>query len=193
MASKWYTAKGDDGYTGVIGGARVPKYDKRTEAFGTVDEASSALGLARAVSRDDQLGALILTIQRDLHKLMADLATTPEASSSAPARLASERLTWLDRTVDELGAGIALPPEFIVPGDSHAGAALDLARAVVRRAERQVAQLTHAGGLRSDLPLVYLNRLSSLLFLMARAADRAAGVERFTLAADDSGAEKPGG
>jgi cob(I)alamin adenosyltransferase len=191
MVSKWYSARGDDGYTGVIGGGRVPKYDKRTEAFGTVDEASAALGLARALVQDGRLRALILEVQRDLHKLMADLATTPDAAS-APIRLAAERLTWLDRTVEQQGSEITLPPEFIVPGDSRAGAALDLARAVVRRAERLVAQLTHAGGLRSDLPLVYLNRLSSLLFLMARAADRAEGVEQFTLAREDLHPDTPG-
>ena len=180
---KWYTKTGDDGYTGVLGRERVPKYADRPAACGTVDEASAALGLARAQISDAQLAGLVLTIQRDLYKLMADLATLPEAATRPPW-LKEDRLTWLEETTDGLGSTVALPPAFIVPGDSIPGAALDLARTIVRRAERLVARLLHDGELRSDTPLKYLNRLSSLLFLMARSADTAAGVEHFTLAAD---------
>jgi cob(I)alamin adenosyltransferase len=115
---------------------------------------------------------------------MADLATLPE-TATRPPWLGSSRLDWLEACTEELGATIQMPKAFIVPGDSLAGATLEVARAVVRRAERLVARLTHGGEVRDDVPLKYLNRLSSLLFVLARLEDKAAGVARFTLAADD--------
>ncbi len=183
MDIKWYTATGDDGYTGVLGRDRVPKYAVRPDAYGTVDEASAVLGLARAQVTHEPLHGLILSIQRDLYNLMADLATQPE-SATRPPWLQAERLHWLEQNTDVLGAQVEMPRAFIVPGDSIGSATLDLARTVVRRAERLVARLSHEGELRDDTPLKYLNRLSSLLFVMARVADLAAGVENFTLAAD---------
>ena len=179
----WYTGTGDDGYTSVLGRGRVPKYADRPEAYGTVDEASAMLGLARAQARDGRVREAVLIIQRDLHRLMADLATAPE-SATRPAWLGAERLAWLETMTDKLGCEAQLPQAFIIPGDSVGGALLDVARTVVRRAERLVARLTHDGHVRDDAPLKYLNRLSSLLFLMARLEDGAEGVERFTLATD---------
>ena len=184
METNWYTRTGDDGYTGVLGRERVPKYADRPEAYGTVDEASAVLGLARAQARESRVRELLLATQRDLYYLMADLATLPE-TATRPPWLASSRLDWLEACTEELGAAIQMPKAFIVPGDSLAGATLEVARAVVRRAERLVARLTHDGEVRDDVPLKYLNRLSSLLFVLARLEDMAAGVERFTLAADD--------
>ena len=181
---KWYTRTGDDGYTGVLGRERVPKYAERPDAYGTVDEASAFLGLARAQIRDRRLRGMLLLIQRDLYKLMGDLATLPEAATRPPW-LAEERLEWLEQATNQLGNEIELPPAFIVPGDSAGGAALEVARTVVRRAERLVAKLSHDGELRNDTPLKYLNRLSSVLFVMGRIEDKAEGVEQFTLAADD--------
>lgn len=184
METKWYTGTGDDGFTGVLGRERVPKYALRPEAYGTVDEVSAFMGLARAQAQDDRVRGLLLTIQRDLYNLMADLATLPETATRAPW-LTVERLAWLEVQTDALGAEIEMPKAFIVPGDSVGGAALEIARTVVRRAERLVARLSHEGELRDDTPLKYLNRLSSLLFLMGRLEDRAEGVTRFTLAAGD--------
>jgi cob(I)alamin adenosyltransferase len=184
MDMKWYTGAGDDGFTGVLGRDRVPKYAIRPDTYGTVDEASTFLGLARAQARDTRVRALIISIQRDLYGLMGDLATVPE-SATRPPWLAADRLDWLERQTDALGAEVEMPKAFIVPGDSLAGATLDIARTVTRRAERLVARLAHEGELRDDTPLKYLNRLSSLLFVLARVEDRAAGVERFTLAAGD--------
>ena len=181
MNNKWYTGTGDDGFTGVLGRERVPKYAIRPEAYGTVDEASACLGLARAQARDERLRGLIISVQRDLYNLMGDLATVPE-SATRPPWLATDRLDWLEAQTDALGAEVEMPRAFIVPGDSLAGATLDIARTVTRRAERLVARLAHEGELRDDTPLKYLNRLSSLLFVLARVEDRAAGVERFTLA-----------
>jgi len=181
--TKWYTATGDDGYTGLLGRERVPKYAARPSAYGAVDEASAALGLARAQALDQRVRAALVAAQRDLYKMMSDLATLPEAATRPPW-LPEERLAWLERSTDEFGAEVDMPRDFIVPGDSVAGGALDLARTIVRRAERHVAYLTHQGELRSDTPLRYLNRLSSLLFVLARIEDKASGVDEFTLAAE---------
>ncbi len=184
MEIKWYTGAGDDGYTGVLGRERVPKYADRPAAYGTVDEASAVLGLARAHAQDRQVRRLILAIQRDLYKLMADLATLPEVATRPPW-LGEDRLAWLEQETDALGRRVEMPPAFIVPGDSVGGSWLELARTVVRRAERIVARLTHDGEVRTATPLKYLNRLSSLLFVMARVEDRAEGVVHFTLAAEE--------
>ncbi len=183
MDIKWYTGAGDDGFTGVLGRERVPKYAIRPEAYGTVDEVSAFLGAARAQAQGERVRGLIVSIQRDLYCMMGDLATVPESATRSPW-LAAERLDWLEAQTDALGAEVDMPRAFIVPGDSLAGAALEIARTVTRRAERLVARLAHEGELRDDTPLRYLNRLSSLLFVLARVEDRAAGVERFTLAAD---------
>jgi cob(I)alamin adenosyltransferase len=184
METHWYTGVGDDGYTGVLGRERMPKYAERPEAYGTVDEASAALGLARAQARDPRTQELLLAAQRDLYHLMADLATLPE-TATRPAWLVATRLDWIEVCTEGLGATIQMPKAFLVPGDSVAGATLEVARTVVRRAERLVARLTHEGEVRDDVPLKYLNRLSSLLFVLARIEDKAAGVERFTVASDE--------
>lgn len=184
MNTKWYTGTGDDGYTGVLGRERVPKYADRPEGYGTVDEASAVLGMARAHAHDKQVRQLTLAIQRDLYKLMADLATLPE-TATRPPWLGEDRLAWLEQKTDALGKRVEMPPAFILSGDSVGGAWLDVARTVVRRAERIVAKLAHDGELRNDTPLKYLNRLSSLIFVMARVEDRVEGVEQFTLAADE--------
>jgi cob(I)alamin adenosyltransferase len=184
MEMSWYTGAGDDGYTGVLGRERVPKFADRPEAYGTVDEASAVLGVARAQAREARTRELVLAVQRDLYFLMADLATLPE-TASRPPWLAPSRLDWLEECTQQVGATIQMPKAFIVPGDSLASATLEVARTVVRRAERLVARMTHDGEVRDDVPLKYLNRLSSLLFVLARSEDRAAGVERFTLASGD--------
>ena len=184
MDIKWYTGTGDDGYTGVLGHERVPKYADRPDAYGTADEASAILGMARVQAKDKQVRQLILAIQRDLYKLMADLATLPEAATRPPW-LGDERLTWLEQKTDALGKRRRDAAGVHHSGDSVGGAWLDIARTVVRRAERIVAKLTHDGEMRNDTPLKYLNRLSSLLFVMARVEDKAEGVEQFTLAAED--------
>ncbi len=181
---KWYTGTGDDGFTGVLGRERVPKYALRPEAYGTVDEASAFLGMARAHAKAPGVAATLLTVQRDLYTMMADLATLPETATREPW-LKEERLDWLEEQTEAFGRHVQMPKEFIVPGDSQPGACLEICRTVVRRAERLVARLSHEGELRNDVPLRYLNRLSSLVFVLGRVEDKAAGVEHFTLARDD--------
>lgn len=161
----FYTRKGDDGYTGLLGEGRVPKYHRRPESVGAVDEASSALGLARAICSAPQIAPLILEVQRDLYLLMAELAATPEESDKFHA-IDDGKVSWLEAHIDNLSQAVNLPHEFIVPGDSAGSAALDLARTTTRRAERRVAELYHLKEISNANLLNYLNRLSSLCFVL---------------------------
>lgn len=182
---KFYTATGDEGYTDLLGAERVPKYAPRPTAYGTLDEVSSALGLARATARAECSGEILLGIQRHLYQIMTELAATPEAAARFRQTTADD-VARLERMIDELEVDIELPNEFVIPGDTLPGAALDLARAVTRRAERIVARLIHQGEFDNREVLRYLNRLSSLLFVLARYEDAAAGVTNVTLARHDT-------
>lgn len=181
---KLYTGTGDDGYTGLLGGDRVPKHDLRPEACGTVDELSSALGLARSTAVSDHSRQILLGVQRRLYQLMTELATTRE--TAGPFRkTTSEDVADLENLIDDLAAEAVIPREFIIPGDTVSGSTLDLARSVARRAERVVSRLIHAGRFENREVLRYLNRLSSLLFVLARFEDTEAGIGRATLARED--------
>jgi cob(I)alamin adenosyltransferase len=170
----FYTRLGDQGYTDLLGG-RVAKYDERPEALGTIDEATSAIGFARAIALSERTKTIIIDVQRDLYLMMAELAFTPEMRQGA-YHVTSEHVARIERETDQLEADVPLPPHFILPGDSMGGAALDVARTVVRRAERLVVQLAHNGGFENEQVLAYLNRLSSLLFILGRFEDQTAGV-----------------
>jgi cob(I)alamin adenosyltransferase len=180
---KYYSGTGDEGYTDLLGDERVPKYAPRPEAYGTIDELSSALGLARATVQAGRSREILLHVQRQLYHLMTELAATPQAAARFP-RTTADDVAQLERLTDELGAQIQLPREFILPGDTLAGAALDLARTVARRAERIVTRLVHENEFDNTQVLRYLNRLSALLFVLARYEDAAAGVTHITLAKD---------
>lgn len=169
--AKVTTGGGDTGYTSLLGDQRVPKYDARPEAFGTVDEATSALGLARASTADPKVKDIILQTQRDLYMLMGELATPPENRAKVGVRIADERVRWLEDIENELKSEVTIPNKFIIPGDSVEGAALDLARTIIRRAERLTARLSHDGALGEpgeSHALRYLNRLSDMIFILAR-------------------------
>ena len=164
-----YTKTGDDGTTGLLYGGRVPKDDAATEAYGTTDEAVAVLGLARASA--DGLREEILALQRELFVVGADLATNPtERAKLEPgvSLVTAEMTERLERRIDEMVGERALPQAFIVPGANAASGALDLARSVIRRAERNVVALEREG--RDVNPEVrrYLNRLSDLVFVLAR-------------------------
>jgi cob(I)alamin adenosyltransferase len=161
----FYTRRGDDGYTGLLGEGRVPKYHPKPEALGAVDEATSALGLARATCTAPQIGPLILEVQRDLYLLMAELAATSDQSEKFRT-IDDDRVAWLEAQIDTLSQSVTLPHEFIIPGDSTGSAALDLARTTTRRAERRLAELFHLKEISNANLLNYLNRLSSLCFLL---------------------------
>jgi cob(I)alamin adenosyltransferase len=170
----FYTRKGDEGYTDLLGG-RVPKYDARPETYGTLDEATSNIGLARALATSERTKAVLIDVQRDLYTMMAELAFTAEMRQGK-FHITAEHVARIEAETDAIEAEIPLPPHFILPGDTAAGAALDVARAVIRRAERLAVKLAHDGEIDNDQLLAYLNRLSSLLFILARFEDREAGV-----------------
>jgi cob(I)alamin adenosyltransferase len=168
-----YTRLGDDGTTDLLG-ARVTKDDPRIDTLGSLDEATSAIGLARSMVADSRVREDLVVVQRDLYRIMAELAFIPEMRP-ASYDFGVDRVDWLETETDELTVGVDLPREFILPGESVPGAALDVARAVTRRGERLVVALAHAGHQVNPTILGYLNRLSSLLFIAARVEDRAAG------------------
>lgn len=170
----FYTTKGDDGTTGMLGEGRVPKYHARMEALGALDEASAALGMARAQVAGEGSAEVIMQAQRDLYKLMAEVAATPENAEKFHA-IGPERVEWLEEQTDRLGKTVEAAKEFILPGDTAGGAALSLARAIVRRAERRVVALFDAGEIKNEHLQRYLNRLSSLCFVLELVENRAGG------------------
>ncbi len=174
---KIYTRKGDDGTTGLWYGGRVPKYAGRPEAYGSVDEAASALGVARAAAeRDGELYADILRVQNELFVAGAELATAPEAAERLEpgvSKVTQDMVDRLESDIDRYMDRVDLPPKFVIPGGTELSALLDVARTAVRRAERRVAALKDAGELADDIVVTYLNRLSDALFAMARFADEA--------------------
>ncbi|GAP15122.1 ATP:cob(I)alamin adenosyltransferase [Longilinea arvoryzae] len=179
--AKFYTGQGDDGSTGLLGEGRIPKYDLRMEAIGAVDEASAALGVARSQCSRSENQTRILRIQRELYRLMAELAATPQTA----ARFHTIDSNAVRRLEDEIGIleqSVSAPNEFILPGDSSAGAALDLARTIVRRAERRVTEILARGEITNADLGRYLNRLSSLVFLMELSENAASGRENPSLA-----------
>jgi cob(I)alamin adenosyltransferase len=167
---------GDEGYTDLLGPERVAKYDLRPETYGTLDEASSALGLARALSGQERVKEILVRVQHDLYLLMAEVATPAAQLEKLPYRMTAEQADWLDETVKELEGKIELPRQFVLPGASAASAAIDLGRTIVRRAERHAVRLIHEGRMPQGNVLRYLNRLSSLLFVLARFEEYASGI-----------------
>jgi cob(I)alamin adenosyltransferase len=171
---KIYTRKGDDGTTGLWYGGRVPKTDPRTEAYGTLDEAASALGIARSLASDERLRRDILRVQNELFVAGAELATAPEARDRLEdgiSRVTAEMVSDAERGIDSYMAEVDLPPKFVIPGGTQLSAQLDVARAIVRRAERRIVALSEAGGADGSELLPYVNRIADLLFAMARFAD----------------------
>lgn len=170
------TKTGDEGYTDLLGAGRVPKYHRRPEAYGTVDEATSALGLARAHTPQRDLKLWIEDVQRELYVLMAELATPPENYAKVDFKITSGHVERVEELEERLKSHVEIGKEFVIPGKTVSGASLDLARAIVRRAERQVARLYHEGDVTNVHALRYLNRVSDLLFIMARWDEAQAGV-----------------
>lgn len=183
-----YTGQGDEGYTSLLGMERVTKYDLRPEAYGTVDEASAFMGIVRAdPSASDRTRAIILETQRDLWLLMGELATP--SGTKLPKTLQPDRIDWLEEVITQLGSEFPPLNQFVIAGDTMIGARLDVARTVVRRAERHVARLLLEDDLENKEIIRYLNRLSSLLFALARYEEHRIG-EKTTLA-KEAGSKKP--
>ena len=168
---KIFNKRGDTGETSLLFGRRVAKSDLHCEAYGTIDEAVSSLGIARNLVTKDKVKEIILKVQKELFAVNAELATKLEdyerlTSNFTPitAKMANE----LEEIIDEMETEIEMPKSFIIPGSNMGSASLDLSRAIVRRAERRVVTLGERDELRSDAILQYLNRLADLLFILAR-------------------------
>lgn len=173
---KIYTKKGDDGTTSLWYGGRVEKSGLRTDAYGTVDEACSALGVARSLCGpdDEELAGDILRLQDELFIAGAELATAPEAAGRLKdeiSRVTREMVDELDGKIDKYMDRVDLPPQFVIPGGTRLSAQLDVARTLVRRAERKVVKIKLADELASEEVLRFLNRSSDYCFAMARFAD----------------------
>jgi cob(I)alamin adenosyltransferase len=182
------TGRGDDGSTGLLyGGDRISKDDARTEAYGTIDEAVAALGLARArLGLKEEYGVLspglrplrdlVLRFQRELFVVAAELATNPAAwdrLEDGRTRVSAEMVRGVEDVLSDLESRVVMPKEFVVPGDSPTSAGLELARTILRRAERRAVSLGRDGLLPGPYLLPYLNRLADLLWVLARAAEQA--------------------
>ena len=179
--SKVATGKGDEGTTGLLfGGNRISKDDVRTEAYGTVDEATAALGMARAEligltgAGIAALDETILSIQRDLFVVGAELATNPDAWSrleEGRTKVSPKMLARINALLATTEAAIVFPKDFVIPGSSKASSAIELARTIIRRAERWCVTLGREGLLPGEHLLAYMNRLADLLWLLARQAE----------------------
>lgn len=179
--SKVATGKGDEGTTGLLfGGDRISKDDVRTEAYGTVDEATAALGMARAEliglsgAGIAALDETILSIQRDLFVVGAELATNPDAWDrlvEGRTKVSPKMLARINALLAATEAAIVFPKDFVIPGSSKASSAIELARTIIRRAERWCVTLGREGLLPGDHLLAYMNRLADLLWLLARQAE----------------------
>ena len=184
--------RGDLGLTDLIDKQDIPKFDLRIEVLGQLDEASSALGMVRACPVSEGTKSMILEIQRDLCWMMSDLAAV-SAEATERSHTTPERVLYLQTEFHRRTAASPLGNTFIVPGDSQSSATLHLARAIVRRAERYVTLLEQEKGLPNACILPYLNRLSALLYVLARGEDEAEGTAptRARLASDKPPAVRP--
>ena len=172
-----YTKTGDTGDTGLLGGGRVPKDHARVAAYGDVDETNAAIGLARSVEPRDFETPLFESIQRDLFAIGGQLSAPDPvkvAKALTKAQIDSDRVAALERAIDRAEAGLPALASFVLPGGSPKAAALHLARTVCRRAERSVVALSHSDTI-APVIIQYMNRLSDLLFTLARRANAAAG------------------
>ena len=186
MSLRIYTRTGDDGDTGLFGGERVRKDDARVEAYGTVDELNAVLGIARAQAEDLELRDILAAFQDRLFAVGADIATPMETATQrgrvSVERIAPERVEALELLIDRFEGELPPLTRFILPGGSALAAALHLARVVCRRAERRCVTLAHLEEA-AERPALnpevvrYLNRLSDLLFVLARVANHRQGVE----------------
>ncbi|WP_345785229.1 cob(I)yrinic acid a,c-diamide adenosyltransferase [Roseisolibacter sp. H3M3-2] len=179
---KIYTRTGDQGGTALFGGGRVPKDDPRVEAYGDVDELNASLGLARSIELMPRIDEVLVPVQRDLFAIGALLATPDHdkmREQLTKARIDAERIAELEHAIDDCDRELEPLRSFIIPGGTPKAAALHVARTVCRRAERRVVSLAHDVAL-PELVVQYLNRLSDLLFMLARVANRRAGAGEVT-------------
>ncbi len=167
MALK-FSQKGDQGFTSLMGGQRILKSGPRPEAYGTLDEASSALGMGRATALRPETKEIILSIQKDLLLLGAELSTVEEDLDKSPHKITGGHVEKMEHLIETLQKDMVLKKEFIFPGGTIASAAIDLGRTIIRRAERRAVSLSQEKVVTNPEVLRYLNRLADLLFTLAR-------------------------
>ena len=180
---KVYTKFGDSGETSLLYGGRISKNSPNTEAYGITDEAVSVMGLARAFTSDERVNDMLRQLQRELFTIAAELATDPgkyELFQQHFSPVTEEMVTSLEEAIDSLEEEFEMPKVFILPGGSQASSAIDLARCVIRTAERRVVAMAEQDLLTNSLIMTYLNRLGDLLFVLARYEDREIPIERAT-------------
>lgn len=174
VAARVTTRTGDAGETSLFGKGRVRKTDPRIVALGDLDEAQSAIGVARALAPKSAIGQQLLELQQGLYVAMSEVATPARDLARLPARLDAAAVEKLESALDVLKARTSIEGRFVVPGEEPVSAALDYARTVARRAERSVVACVDAGDVGGEVLLPWLNRLSDLLFVLARSAEGAA-------------------
>ncbi|MEC9309485.1 MAG: cob(I)yrinic acid a,c-diamide adenosyltransferase [Chloroflexota bacterium] len=180
---KVYTKFGDKGETSLLYGGRVSKNSVNTEAYGITDEAVSAMGLARALSDNQKVKDILRDLQRELFTIAAELATDPgkyDLFKEHFAPVTQVMVDKLEEIIDSLEEEFEMPKVFVLPGGSPASSAIDMARTIIRTAERRVVAVAESGLLTNELILSYLNRMGDLLFVLARYEDRALPIERAT-------------
>ena len=163
--SDYYTRTGDDGLTGILGKERIAKFSPRIEAIGTLDELNAIFGLAKVSCASKNSKKIISSIQFNLYEIMSELAASPE-NAKIFRKTNNESIEKLENYINEISKIIDPPGKFITPGETYSGAMLDLARTVTRRAERRVAKLYSFGEISNPFLIKYLNRLSSLCFVL---------------------------
>jgi len=170
-----FSKKGDQGETSLLGGQRIPKYDLRPETYGTLDEASSVLGVARAMTDREEIGAILLSVQKDLLVLGAELSALPDVYGKLARTITDGDIARLEKWIDELQEDVPLKNEFIYPGGTVVSSQIDVGRTVVRRAERWAARMKSEGMIPNERINRYLNRLADMLFTLARYEEGKAG------------------
>ncbi|MEA3327152.1 MAG: cob(I)yrinic acid a,c-diamide adenosyltransferase [Chloroflexota bacterium] len=160
-----FTGKGDKGQTGFLGSGKISKNSARIEAVGSVDEAAASLGYARALTDSEKIKSIILQVQKQLYVLMSEISTASNESDQFD-KITENDLSWLENQIKDLEDIVEMPGDFIIPGESPASSALAVARTVVRRAERRTITLLQVGEKFKPILIAYLNRLSSLIFVL---------------------------
>ena len=166
-----FSKKGDTGETSLLGGQRIPKFDPRPEAYGTLDEASSVLGVARGMTANARIKDIILQVQKDLLVMGAEMSTLPEDMGKLAQRIGKAEVDRVEDLIDRLQEEVPFPREFVYPGRNAVSAQIDVGRTVIRRAERRAAELKQKGLLNSAEIHQHLNRLADMLFTLARYAE----------------------
>jgi cob(I)alamin adenosyltransferase len=163
-----FSKRGDKGETSLLGGQRVPKYDPRPETYGVLDEASSIMGVARAMTRNQKIKDILLAVQKDLLMMGAELSALPGDVKKLSKRIDESDVQRIEDLIDDLQREVKLKNEFIYPGETVVSAQIDVARTVIRRAERNAAKMKDDGLVKNPKIHIYLNRLADMLFTLAR-------------------------